>query len=138
MLSLADPGRPQPERFLAVDARRRGERQVVLEVVGHVDSFTVPLLRACLGTQLSRPGGRELVVDLGGVEVLGAAGISVLAEASRHARERGLRFRLDTHGRWSVLMPLRLAGLIEGCDVRADLEADVARRLPLRGALAHA
>lgn len=134
MRSLADPGLPQPEQFLAVDARRRGERQVVLEVRGHVDSFTVPLLRACLHTQLSRPGAGELIVDLGGVDFLGVAGISVLAEAARHARERRVRFRLRAHGRWSVLRPLQLAGLLDG----RDIAADVARRPPLRRALAHA
>jgi len=134
MLPPADLGPPQPEQFLAIDARPGGDRRVVLDVVGHVDAFTAPLLRACLRTQLSRAGLRELVVDLGGVEFMGAAGISVIVDASRRARERGLRFWLHAHGRRGVLLPLQLAGALDGPDV----EPHVALRPPVAGALAHA
>jgi anti-sigma B factor antagonist len=100
---------------------------VVLDVVGHVDAFSAPLLRACLRTQLSRPGLRELVVDLGGVVFLGAAGVSAIVEAARRCRERGLPFRVRAHGRRHVLRPLEAAGVLEGLSV----EADVAALLPL-------
>jgi len=105
---------PRPQELLSVDARPRGAGCVVLEVVGHVDTFTAPLLRACLRTQLSRPGLRELTLDVGGVEFLGAAGVSAVAEARRRCRERGLRFRLRSHGRRQVLRPLELAGVVDG------------------------
>jgi len=107
---------------------------VVLDVVGHVDAFTAPLLRACLRTQLSRAGLRELVVDLGGVDFIGAAGVAALVEASRRARGRPLRFRLRAHGRRGVLRPLQLAGVLDGLDG----EPDVAPRLSVAAASAHA
>lgn len=134
MLSPAELGPPRPEQFLAVDASPCGTRRVVLDVRGHVDAFTAPLLRACLRTQLSRPGLRELVVDFGGVDFLGAAGVSVIAEAARRSRERGLRFRLRAHGRRSVLRALQLAGTLDGLEV----ERDVAVSRPLAGSVTRA
>jgi anti-sigma B factor antagonist len=134
LLSPVDVVSPHPEQFLAVNARSRGAGHVVLDVVGQVDAFTAPLLRACLGTPLSRPGVRELVLDVGGVDFLGAAGISAIAEAARRCRERGLRLRLRAHGRTSVLRPLELAGALDGL----ELEAGVAAELRLAGSVAHA
>jgi anti-sigma B factor antagonist len=127
VLCPADLGSPRPAQFLAVNARPRGGQHVVLDVVGHVDAFSAPLLRACLRTQLSRAGLRELVVDLGGVVFLGAAGVSAIVEAARRCRERGLPFRVRAHGRRHVLRPLEAAGVLEGLSV----EADVAALLPL-------
>jgi len=132
--SLADPGLPQPEQFLTINPRPRGDRRVDLEVVGHVDAFTTPLLRACLRTQLSRPVLRELVVDLGGVQFMGAAGVSALVEASQRARARRLRFRVRAHGRRGVLRPLQVAGVLEELDV----ETVAAPRLPVAAELTHA
>jgi len=130
----AETGPARPEQFLAVDARPRGTRGVVLDVRGHVDAFTAPLLRACLRTQLSRPGVREIVLDFGGVDFLGAAGVSVIAEAARRSRERGLRIRLRTHGRANLLRPLAVAGALDGLDV----EPGVALRPPMAGSMSHA
>ena len=123
-----------PEQFLSVIARPPDSGQVVLDVVGHVDAFTAPLLRACLRTQLSRPGLRELIVDAGGVDFLGAAGVSAIVEATRGCRERGLRFRLRTHGRRQVLRPLAVAGVLDDLEV----EPDVAALPALAGSVAHA
>jgi anti-sigma B factor antagonist len=129
----ADLGPPQPEHFLTVEARHRGDNHVVLDVTGHVDAFTAPLLRACLQTQLSRTGLRELILDVGGVESMGAAGVSAIVEASRGARERHLPFRLRAHGLKAVLRPLQLAGVLDGFEVGA-----AAARIPVGTALAHA
>src|SRR5439155_22639203 len=107
---------------------------VVLDVVGEVDAFTAPLLRACLRTQLSRPGLRELVLDVGGVEFLGAAGVSLIFEVARRCRRRGLRFRLLTRGRSDVLLPLRMAGVLHGLEV----DSEVAAPLPLAGSASRA
>lgn len=134
MVCPVDVVSPHPEPFLEVNARPYDARHVVLDVVGQVDAFTAPLLRACLGTQLSRPGLRELVVDLGGVDFLGAAGISAIAGAARRCRERGPRLRLRAHGRTSVLRPLELAEVLDGL----ELEAGVAAQLRLAGSVAHA
>jgi anti-sigma B factor antagonist len=134
VFSPGDLGAPRPEKFLTIDARPRSESHVVLDVVGRVDACTAPLLQACLRTQLSRAGLRELVVDLGGVEFLGAAGVSTIVEAARRGRERGLRFRLRAHGRRSVLRPLIVAGLFDDLEV----EPDVATLLPLARLVTHA
>lgn len=109
----------RPERFLSVTPRARDPRHVVLDVSGDVDAFTAPLLRACLRTQLSRPGVRGMVLDLGQVGFLGAAGVSVLVEAARRCRERGLSFRLRAPGRSRLLLALEPAGLLDGLDVGA-------------------
>ena len=134
MLSPADRGSPHPEQFLTIDARPRSKSHVVLDVVGRVDACTAPLLRACLRTQLSRAGLRELVVDLGGVEFLGEAGVSAIVEAARRGRERGLRFRLHAHDRVGVLRSLMAAGLFDDLDAKPD----VATLLPLTRVVAHA
>jgi anti-sigma B factor antagonist len=134
MRSPADLGSPHPEQFLTVTALPRGDSHVVLDVVGYVDAFTAPLLRACLRTQVSRPGLRELVVDVGGVEFLDEAGVSVIVEAVRRCRERGLRFRLRAHGRKHVLRSLEVAGARDGTQV----EPDIAALLPLASSVTHA
>lgn len=111
------PDSDRPERFLAVNARPGNGRRVVLDVVGDVDAFTAPLLQACVRTQLSRPGLRELVLDMGGVEFLGVAGVSVVVEAGRRSRKSGIRFRLRSDGRPQVVQTLELTGVID--DLRA-------------------
>ena len=132
VLSAAHLDSPRPEQFLTIDARPRSDSQVVLDVVGRVDASTTPLLRACLRTQLSRAVLRELVVDLRGVDFLGAAGVAAIVEAARRGGERGLRFRLRAHGR--VLRPLEEAGLVDD----PGAESDVATLLPLAGSVTHA
>lgn len=113
----------RPERFLSVTPRPRVARHVVLDVVGHVDAFTAPLLRACLCTQLSRPGLRGLILDIGHVDFMGAAGVSVIVEAARRCRARGLGFRLRAHGRRQVLLSLEVAGVMTGLEVERDVAA---------------
>jgi anti-sigma B factor antagonist len=132
--SPADLGSPHRERFLTVNPRPRGESHVVLDVVGYVDAFTAPLLRACLRTQLSRSGLRELVVDVGGVQFLDAAGVSAIVEAARRCRERGRRFRLRAHGQKHVLRRLEVAGVLDGLHV----EPDIAALPPLASSVTHA
>jgi len=134
MRSAADLGSPHPEQFLTVDALPRGDSHVVLDVVGSVDASTAPLLHACLRTQVSRPGLRELVVDFGGVELLDEAGVSAVVEAARRCRERGLRFRLRAPGRKHVLRSLEVAAMRDGLHV----EPDTAAPLPLTGSVTRA
>jgi anti-anti-sigma factor len=105
----SDPG---PEHLLSVTAvpdPRPG--RVVVEVVGEVDACTAPVLDACLQSQAGRTGVRELVVFLGQVTFLGAAGVAALAEADRRCRTRGARLVVRTGGRRAVLRPLQLTGL---------------------------
>jgi anti-anti-sigma factor len=84
--------------------------RVVVEVVGEVDSYTSPALDLCLRSQAAQPGVRELVVDLGRVTFLDAAGINVLVQADRRCRGRGVRLVVRTGGRRAVRRPLRLTG----------------------------
>jgi anti-sigma B factor antagonist len=105
---------PDPGRLLSVRAvpgSRPG--RVVVEIVGEVDSHTVPVVEVCLQSQADQPGVRELVVDLGGVTFLGAAAIGVLARAERRCRMRGARLVIRTGGRHTALRPLQLTGLDE-------------------------
>jgi anti-anti-sigma factor len=119
---------PGPERLLSVRTvpdPRPG--RVVVEVVGEVDTCTAPALEVCLTSQARQPGVRELVVYLGQVTFLGAAGVTVLARAHRCCRMRGARLVIRTGGRGGVLRPLQLSGLT---DLVAVDPADAGRPQP--------
>ena len=59
-------------------AARNAAGVVTVTVVGEVDTFTAPVLRSTLDSQLEQ-SPRELVIDLSGVQFLGSAGLAVLA-----------------------------------------------------------
>ena len=61
---------------------------VTVTVVGEVDTFTAPVLRSTLDSQLEQQP-RELVIDLSGVQFLETTGLHVLLRA------RGLLGRED-------------------------------------------
>jgi anti-sigma B factor antagonist len=107
--SVASPG--QLLSVATVPDPRPG--RVVVEVAGEVGTYTAPLLQLCLDSQASQPGVRELVVHLGQVTFLGAAGVTVLEQAHRRCRMRGARLVIRTGGRRRVLLPLQLAGLAD-------------------------
>jgi anti-sigma B factor antagonist len=110
---LASRPAPREGHLLSVTVLPGGSRgRVVVEVVGEVDAFTAPLLEACLSSQSARRDLTELVVDLGRVTFLGAAGVSTLAQAHRRCRMRAARLVLRC-GRRRVLRPLQLSGLSE-------------------------
>src|SRR4051794_41817736 len=69
----------------AVDVRGR----VVVAVRGEVDPYTAPLLAACLDGQIGRRHVRTVIVDLGEVTVLGAAGGGVLGRGGRRCPPPG-------------------------------------------------
>jgi anti-sigma B factor antagonist len=86
---------PAPERTLSVTAlpsSRPG--RVVVEVVGEVDTFTAPLLDACLRSHATRSGTSDLVVDLRRASFLGRAGVRAVTLAARLCRRRGARLSL--------------------------------------------
>lgn len=97
----------------------------LVAVAGELDMATVPLLRGALR---DRTAGRPavLVVDLGAVTFLGAAGITLLVEAAHH--EHGI------HGRLHVVAPpggvvrraLRLTGADTALRVHPDVDAALA------------
>jgi anti-anti-sigma factor len=122
----AHPAPPDLRQLLSVTAapgRRPG--QVVVEVTGEVDAYTTPVLELCLHSQARRPGVRELVVDLGQVTFLAAAGVGVLVQAHHLCRARDARLVVRTGGRRCALRPLQLTGLTDLVPVDpADLERD--------------
>ena len=84
---------------------------VTVTVVGEVDTFTAPVLRSSLDTQLEQQP-RELVIDLSGVQFLGSAGLAVLVETQKSAKSRDVELRLVATTR-AVTRPLEVTGLID-------------------------
>ena len=84
---------------------------VTVTVVGEVDTFTAPVLRSSLDTQLEQSPS-ELVIDLSGVQFLGSAGLAVLVETQKSARSRDVGLRLIATTR-AVTRPLEVTGLID-------------------------
>ena len=84
---------------------------VTVTVVGEVDTFTAPVLRSSLDTQLEQQP-KELVIDLSGVQFLGSAGLAVLVETQKSARSREVDLRLVATTR-AVTRPLEVTGLID-------------------------
>ena len=84
---------------------------VTVTVVGEVDTFTAPVLRASLDTQLEQQP-KALVIDLCGVQFLGSAGLAVLVETQKSARSRDVALRLVANTR-AVTRPLEVTGLID-------------------------
>ena len=85
--------------------------RVTVTVVGEVDTFTAPVLRASLDTQLEQQP-TELVIDLCGVQFLGSAGLAVLVETQKSARSQDVGLRLIANTR-AVTRPLEVTGLID-------------------------
>ena len=103
------PDRSQLLSVTALPPARPG--YAVVEVAGEVDTYTAPLLDACLTTQTRRRGVRELTVDIERVTFLGPSGVTVLAEAQRRCQVRGARLLVVSGGRRRVLRPMQLGGL---------------------------
>jgi anti-sigma B factor antagonist len=98
--SPAHRSAPDPEQLLAVTTLPgTGPARVVVEVTGEVDTYTAPLLGACLHSQSGRRGLRELIVDLEQVTLLGTAGVAALARARRRCRMRGARLVVRCGGK---------------------------------------
>jgi anti-anti-sigma factor len=120
---LQTPTRPDQnelEQLLSITALPEGRPgHVVVRVRGEVDSYTEPLLRACLHSQITRTAVTELVIDLRKVTFLGAAGIAALLSARNACQAGGIRFTVRAGEQRRVLRPLEVTGLMEL--VRADL-----------------
>jgi anti-sigma B factor antagonist len=100
-----------PERMLSVSALPSTcPGRVVVEVVGEVDTFTAPLLDACLHSQAARPGTSDLIVDLRWASFLGGAGVRAVADAERLCRRRNARLSVRCRP-GMVQRTLELAGL---------------------------
>ena len=84
---------------------------VTVTVVGEVDTFTAPVLRSTLDSQLEQQP-KELVIDLSGVQFLGSAGLAVLVETQKSSRAREVGLSLIATTR-AVTRPLEVTGLID-------------------------
>jgi anti-anti-sigma factor len=117
------PVAPDAGSLLSVTVLPRARPgHVLIEVIGEVDTFTAPALELCLASQTSQRGVRELIVDMSQVTFLGAAAISVLAQAQRQCRLRGARLVLRSGGRRHVLLSLQLIGFTELATIEVDLQ----------------
>ena len=104
--------------LLALSTRTAEDGAVIVTAAGEVDTFTAPLLRSVLDTQLQRHP-TELVIDLSGIQFLGSAGLAVLVETHKSARDRdvGLRLIITTG---AVARALTVTGLIDLFTVTDD------------------
>jgi anti-sigma B factor antagonist len=79
----------------------------VIALGGEIDAYTAPRLRAAAEWALQR-GAKSLVIDLGEVEFIDAAGLGVIADA---ARRLGAGAVAVVTARRSVTRILHLVGL---------------------------
>lgn len=107
---------------MRIDAERRPDGVVHARVVGEIDLMSAPDLRKWIHEELSAPA--RLVLDLDGVEFLGSAGLSVLAELSEQAAGSRLHWAIVA-GTRVVLRPLEATGLAEQIPVHADVDSAV-------------
>jgi anti-anti-sigma factor len=114
VLTLSTPSAaPAPDELLSVDVVPDGRRgRAVVRAVGEVDTYTAPLLQACLDSQAGRPDVQVLVVDLEQVGFLDAAGVTVLVRVQRHCRAHGARLVLRRPGDRTRRL-LQLTGLAD-------------------------
>lgn len=91
----------------------------VVSIEGELDLHTVPELEQALGTILAR-GGRNVVVDLAGLEFIDSAALAALLRALPRFRARGGRFLLVTEDR-RILRTLEITGLDRTFDIEPRL-----------------
>lgn len=96
----------------------------VLWADGEVDALTGPLFVDRITEAVDEASG-AVVLDLTNVGFFGSAGIAALVEARRATRRRALSLRIVCSDR-AVLVPLRVAGVLDQFDVYPDLDAAVA------------
>jgi anti-sigma B factor antagonist len=107
----SDSGDAPFDDVITLSTSNDGDGTVTVTVIGEVDTFTAPVLRASLDTQLEQQPN-ELVIDLCGVQFLGSAGLAVLVETQKSARSRDVDLRLVANTR-AVTRPLEVTGLID-------------------------
>ena len=107
----SDGGEAPFDDVVTLSTSHDGDGTVTVTVVGEVDTFTAPVLRASLDTQLEQQP-QALVIDLCGVQFLGSAGLAVLVETQKSSRAREVDLRLIATTR-AVTRPLEVTGLID-------------------------
>jgi anti-sigma B factor antagonist len=97
----------------------------VLRVIGEVDLLTTPLLETRLQESIDQCP-RHLVVDLGGVTFVGAAGLRALVTAHQTARRVGVQLHLTGTDHRAVARPLEITRLRPSFDIHPTVESVVA------------
>jgi anti-sigma B factor antagonist len=97
----------------------------VLRVIGEVDLLTTPLLETRLQESIDQCP-RHLVVDLGGVTFVGAAGLRALVTAHQTARRVGVQLHLTGTDHRAVARPLEIIRLRPSFDIHPTVESVVA------------
>ncbi|MCT2584358.1 anti-sigma factor antagonist [Actinophytocola gossypii] len=103
---------------------------VLTRVIGEIDLNVFDELRRALDTALALTAAPyPMVVDLDGVSFLSSAGLAELVGIDERARTRGVEVRFVATRR-EVLRPLRLTGLLDHLDIRAEVDEALSRRHP--------
>jgi anti-sigma B factor antagonist len=85
---------------------------LVVGLRGELDMATAARAWAAVSDAIGRRGGRQLVLDLTGVEFLGSHGLQVLADTAAVTTQGGHGLlRVAAGGSKRVLRPIQLAGL---------------------------
>lgn len=114
-----------------VATRAEGDRTVV-DVVGEIDLYTAPLLRAALNEAVA-DGARRIVVDMTGTQFLDSTGLGVLVGGLKRVRTVDGDLELVCSSE-KILKVFRITGLLKVFVLHANLEAalsDSARTTPL-------
>lgn len=105
-----EPESRAASRLMRLLVERPGHGRIVVTVSGEVDALTAPRLGELLTNRL-RSGARMVIVDLSAVAFLGAAGLSVLAQAALAARIAGIELLVVTGDNRVVRRVLDLTGM---------------------------
>ncbi|NKQ53041.1 STAS domain-containing protein [Amycolatopsis sp. K13G38] len=90
-------------------SRRTADGETIVYVTGELDAHTALDLAEALGKQL-RPGVHDVIVDVGDVTFMSAAGLQALQEAAEAAHATGVRLRVDVGKSQAVRRVLLAAG----------------------------
>lgn len=93
---------------MRIDAERRSGDVVLARITGEVDLLSAPDLRKWVREEVATR--TRLVLDLDGVDFLGSAGLSVLAELAEKSAHNHLSWAVVASNR-VVLRPLEATGL---------------------------
>jgi len=96
---------------LRIEVQRPRPGTAVVAAHGEVDMLTAPWLAGMLTVRLRHDTLELLVLDLSGLDFLGAAGLSVLVQTHLQARRRGTGLRIVTGDSRPVVRALTAAGM---------------------------
>ncbi|MFC4001382.1 STAS domain-containing protein [Prauserella oleivorans] len=109
----------QEAHGMRIDAERRSDEVVLARVTGEVDLLSAPDLRKWVREEVATP--TKLVLDLDGVDFLGSAGLSVLAELAEKSAHNHLNWAVVASNR-VVLRPLEATGLANQMPVYSSVD----------------